>query len=219
MAFSEKQTVRGNKVDDPRWIRTRERFIRAGFELFGSFGADGVSVDAIIDRASVSKQTFYNHFDNRESFVRELWIEARRHIEESITAANSNITDPVSRLARAVVVYAKLTIDDQLYGQFIARAPYRSIALEPGLNVALGRDLLEARQMGRLKFRALETAQLFVSGSALILTEHVLAAKGSADMKQLAFDMVLMILGAFHCDEAEARQIGVGVVESVLGDS
>jgi AcrR family transcriptional regulator len=208
---------RGDKTDDPRWIRTRERLIRAGFELFGSHGADGVSVDAIIARAAISKQTFYNHFENREAFVRELWIEAGRHVEQAIAAANQGIDDPVSRLARGVMVYARLTLDDQLYGQFIARAPHRSVALEPGVNVRLGRDLLEARQMGRLQFRALETAQLFVSGCCLILIEHVLAARGSADMPQLCFDVVLMILGAFHCEEAEAKRVARATVASVIG--
>lgn len=203
-------------MEDPRWIRARAKLVRAGLELFGSYGADGVSVDAIIEQAGVSKQTFYNHFENRELYVRELWSAARRHVEDAVSAANQGIDDPVARLARMVTVIAKLTIDDQLYGQFLARAPYRSIALEPGMNVRLGQDLLEARQIGRLRFRALETAQLFVSGASLILVEQLLAAKGSADMKQLCFDMILMILGAFHCDEAEAKRIARRTVNTLI---
>lgn len=216
MTSSGSLRARPNKLDDPRWIRTREKFIRAGFELFGAHGADGITIDAIVERSAVSKQTFYNHFENREIFVRELWSEARRHVDQAISEANRGIDDPVSRLARGITVYAKLTVEDQLYGQFIARAPYRSFALEPENNISIGRDLLEARHLGRLRFRALETAQLFVSGNSLILIEHVLGSPGTADIAQLCFDVLLMILGGFHCNEDDAKRIARATVANVI---
>ncbi|HEU0187587.1 MAG TPA: TetR/AcrR family transcriptional regulator [Gallionellaceae bacterium] len=51
----------------------RERLLLAARELFLEQGYDA-SVDAIIGRAGVARQTFYNHFQNKES----LFVEAVR---------------------------------------------------------------------------------------------------------------------------------------------
>ena len=51
-------------------ITNRERLLLAARELFLEQGYD-VSVDAIISRAGVARQTFYNHFQNKESLFAE----------------------------------------------------------------------------------------------------------------------------------------------------
>lgn len=48
----------------------RERLLHAARELFLEQGYDA-SVDAIISRAGVARQTFYNHFQNKESLFAE----------------------------------------------------------------------------------------------------------------------------------------------------
>src|SRR5512139_3137390 len=48
----------------------RERLLQAARELFLEQGYDA-SVDAIISRAGVARQTFYNHFQNKESLFAE----------------------------------------------------------------------------------------------------------------------------------------------------
>ena len=51
-------------------MTNRERLLLAARELFLEQGYDA-SVDAIIDRAEVARQTFYNHFKNKESLFAE----------------------------------------------------------------------------------------------------------------------------------------------------
>lgn len=48
----------------------RERLLQAARELFLEQGYDA-SVDAIISRAGVARQTFYNHFQSKESLFAE----------------------------------------------------------------------------------------------------------------------------------------------------
>lgn len=52
-------------------ITNRERLLLAARELFLEQGYDA-SVDAIIGRAGVARQTFYNHFKNKESLFAEV---------------------------------------------------------------------------------------------------------------------------------------------------
>jgi AcrR family transcriptional regulator len=51
-------------------LTNRERLLLAARELFLEQGYDA-SVDAIISRAEVARQTFYNHFKNKESLFAE----------------------------------------------------------------------------------------------------------------------------------------------------
>ena len=52
-------------------LTNRERLLLAARELFLEQGYDA-SVDAIISRAGVARQTFYNHFKNKESLFAEV---------------------------------------------------------------------------------------------------------------------------------------------------
>ncbi len=57
----------------------RDRLIAAGIELFYSEGFQAVGLDRVIERAGVTKTTFYKHFDAKDSLVlacvraREAW--------------------------------------------------------------------------------------------------------------------------------------------------
>ncbi len=48
---------------------TRERIIRAASQLFYSEGIGGVSVDAVAERAKVTKRTLYYHFASKDDLV------------------------------------------------------------------------------------------------------------------------------------------------------
>lgn len=50
---------------------TRERLIRAAHDLFYEHGFHAVGVDRIVDEVGVTKATFYNHFESKDTLVVE----------------------------------------------------------------------------------------------------------------------------------------------------
>jgi AcrR family transcriptional regulator len=52
-----------------RGARTRERIIDAGADLFYAHGIRAVSADKIIERAGITKVTFYRHFPTKDDLV------------------------------------------------------------------------------------------------------------------------------------------------------
>jgi TetR/AcrR family transcriptional repressor of mexJK operon len=58
----------------------RERLLAAATEVFLEHGY-GASVEMLVQRAGVARQTFYNHFENKES----LFAEAMRHCISEVT--------------------------------------------------------------------------------------------------------------------------------------
>jgi AcrR family transcriptional regulator len=47
----------------------RERLVAAAYDLFAPHGVQAVSVDAIIERSGVARQTLYRHFDSKQDLV------------------------------------------------------------------------------------------------------------------------------------------------------
>ncbi len=57
----------------PTWSNpasdTRERIVAAAVKLFYSEGIRAVSVDAVAEKADVTKRTLYYHFDSKDDLI------------------------------------------------------------------------------------------------------------------------------------------------------
>src|SRR5215467_4028329 len=65
--------------------QTREKLLQVAMELFARNGFHAIGIDAIIDGAGVSKQTFYNHFESKDDLVLAT-LELRRQTETKFFA-------------------------------------------------------------------------------------------------------------------------------------
>ena len=83
---------------ETRLRRTRARIIDAAEEVFPEHGFLGASMDAVAERASVSKQTVYAHFNNKEALFLEV-------VQSMTTEAASEIGE--DRGDENIVMHAK----------------------------------------------------------------------------------------------------------------
>jgi AcrR family transcriptional regulator len=211
------QSSASQRKSDPRWLRSRERFLRVGFDLFGEFGAEGVSVDALIQRAGVSKQTFYNHFSDRDALLRELWLESRRIFERIVDATNADVSDPARRLIRGVSVYARMAIDDRLHSQFVVRAPANAASAVSNVNAGLERDLAEGLSSGRFNFRTLGAATVFVEGTTRSLMERILDESVPISAVGISQEILSLMLRAFGIETKEADLLSAQTALDIVG--
>jgi AcrR family transcriptional regulator len=200
---------------DPRWQRTRTRLLTVGFELLGEAGTEGVGVDAIIARAGISKQTFYNHFSDREAFAQELWLESRRVFGVAIARANAGVADPVQRVARGVATYARLAIDDPAHAHFIVRTKIRRSIIKNG-NDGLERDLLEGAEQGRLQVDTVATTAMFVTGVTLMLMAQILDDTSPSSRASLCRENLTMLLQALGCSRDDGARFAADVVGQII---
>lgn len=194
---------------DPRWIRTRERLLGAGFALLGTAGTDGVSIDAIIASAGISKQTFYNHFKDREALTQALWLESRRRFTEKITRANAGVKSPALRLASAVAMYAALAIDEPAHVRFIART-HMGRALLDDANRSLEHDLGEGEAQGQFRlvdFADRATAAMFVVGVTWALVEQLLDTTDRCKAADICRHTLKLLLRGLGCKARECNTI------------
>lgn len=67
---------------------TKERILKASFELFRKHGVEATTVDQICEAADVAKGTFFNYFPRKEEvfgYLGEVWVnEAERRVAEAL---------------------------------------------------------------------------------------------------------------------------------------
>src|SRR5215472_12412671 len=93
---------------DRHKLRTREALLNAACSLLAERSIDALSVDEIADRADVAKGTFYNYFTDKDALAIELANNVRAHIEDEISRTNTEVKDPVVRIARALCCVLRL---------------------------------------------------------------------------------------------------------------
>lgn len=95
-------------------MTNRERLLAAATEVFLEHGY-GASVDMLVQRAGVARQTFYNHFENKES----LFAEAMRHcISEVAGVLDAHAGDVRATLLEFARAYRLRVLSPQSIAKF-----------------------------------------------------------------------------------------------------
>jgi AcrR family transcriptional regulator len=203
-------------VTDPRKVRTRDALIRAGISLFGSASADAVSIDDIIGAAGTSKQTFYNHFTDKQDMVREILRLIRVRYEAKCTELNAGETDPARRVARALCVYGRLAMDDPEGGRFVARMLMEDLAIDSGSNQGVIHDLALGLAEGRLSVLVLETGVAFIFGATQALVARILTCTELSAATAAAQQFAMLLLRAFGVTHLEAEIISAQAADEIV---
>ncbi|QIS01049.1 TetR family transcriptional regulator [Nocardia brasiliensis] len=97
----------------------RERILIAMAEAMVENGYVGTSVAAILKRAGVSRETFYEQFRSKEACFEAAYERAAQHLLERIAGASppgdgehAGAPDPVDRMDRIFVAYLQHLVDD-----------------------------------------------------------------------------------------------------------
>ena len=90
-------------------MTNRERLLLAARELFLEQGYDA-SVDAIIGRAEVARQTFYNHFKSKESLFAEVVLD---RFLDVLAPLNDDADDLRQSLVSFAGIYRQLALNPE----------------------------------------------------------------------------------------------------------
>lgn len=84
-----------------RQVGTRDRILEAGYAIAGQSGVAAVTLDAVADRAGVSKGGLLYHFPSKEALVAGMVDGLCRSFAELADAAAGADPEPAGRSARA----------------------------------------------------------------------------------------------------------------------
>jgi AcrR family transcriptional regulator len=95
----------------PRIEDAQERLLAAGLQLFARLGSERVNSNAIAKRARLGIGTFYKHFEDKHTLLRELQSRTLAAIRaariEALAGAGPEPEDQVPRAIAAVARFAK----------------------------------------------------------------------------------------------------------------
>lgn len=103
-----KNVARRQGSVDPRAVRTREALVSATIELLATKRVDQLSVSGIVKAAQVSRQVFYEHFQDRDSVVLAAGGAVLAPAYEEFAANfvdDESYPEQVRQLARAIEPY------------------------------------------------------------------------------------------------------------------
>ena len=139
-------------------VSKREQLLKAAVTLFSRKGFHGVGIDAISEKAGVTKKTLYHHFKSKE----ELILATLRYYDERfrndfMKSVETRETDPVDRLLVVFDVVEEWFREDDFYGCMFVGAmgefpdegtPIRNFCQEAkGLMLGYIKNLVEKTQL------------------------------------------------------------------------
>ncbi len=105
---------------------TRERIFESAVALFAAHGYDSTTMEAIGERADVSRATVFNYFARKEDIVFEWFGRLRAEFASTLAEDDQHAVGSTTRIRRAFRLLADLYEDDPAVGRAMVRAWQRA---------------------------------------------------------------------------------------------
>ena len=93
-------------------VATRERLVAVAGSLFGAYGYEGTSIEAILEEAGVKRGALYHHFDSKKALFDAALDRAIAQIAGVVAAAARKAgPDPVAALRAGCMAWLELAMD------------------------------------------------------------------------------------------------------------
>jgi AcrR family transcriptional regulator len=215
-AFCDAAAAGANETRQPKRTRTRAILVRAGQKLFSERPIEVVSIDDIVQAASVAKGTFYNHFTDKDEFEREILAEARHELEYAIQAAFGDERDPAIRMALAACVSVRFAHDHPDRALLIARQGIQGSQLNSDVNAVMLADVSLGIVSGRFSVATVEIGGLVVLGMGNIGIVRTLELNDIYAKVTLGQQIASVVLRALGINADEASQIAASAAERII---
>lgn len=207
---------RPKKRPDPRRKRSREAILQAGRSLFSEHHPGAISTDEVIRVANVAKQTFYNHFTDKDELVREILMLARARIDAEVTRENDGQKDPARRVATAVSIYAAQALRNPEDGGIFAHLPLYDIAPTSAMHSPTINDLKAGLTEGRLAFFCLETGLAVLLGVSQALIARIISLEHKSLAVSTCQQFNTLLLRGYGLSPIESELIASEAAEKIV---
>lgn len=191
---------------DERARGQRRRILEAAGEVFAQKGFAGASVEQIVERAGMSRKTFYEHFSDLKDVLLKLHDRSASLTFRFVEASVRSESDPIEQIRAGVraflgIVAEYADLSRVVFREVRAAGPeyevHRDIVLARYVTLIMER-LTEAYARGAVARRPDElTLYALIAGLESVAMRYV--ARGEATRATEAVEpMVSMILSAFR---------------------
>ena len=199
-----------------RQTRTREALLFAARRLMGLDSIAPFTIDELIQSAGVAKGSFYNHFQDKEAIAAEVHRAVREKEEAEVREVNSDIADPVARIARGMAVYARMAMTAPEDSRILALHRIGSQFLQSGVNAGLAADLRAALRDGRVVAPSIEAAAMLVVGQVAVLMARIGGEVDQVEAETVAQQSIAITLVGIGLSYRDAQLLATQAVDAIL---
>ena len=173
-------------------MKTKERIILATLDLAAEHGLKSLSMSQIAEAVGIKKPSLYNHFDSKETLIREMYEYIREQSKADISASLPDFDDKTA--------YEILSVYVRNYGQMVSSGAllnfYKVIYSERTTNPDAAQILIE------------ETNKMVAATRALfqVLVEQGKLEIDDIDNAALSFAMTIHSLIDYELDCTQAGE-------------
>lgn len=175
---------------------TRRRLLEAADELFYGEGIRATGVEAVAERAGVTKMTLYSHFSSKDELIAAYLLERDRRWRESLERRLKEHIEPEEKLLAVFDAYREWLVEGGLRG-----CAYVNCAAE---FPERGHPAREAVREHKVSFRR-RLAELA-------------AEAGAVDPERLAERLFLLLEGSYVTGALEGDDAIVGRARALAAD-
>ncbi|REF00826.1 TetR/AcrR family transcriptional regulator [Thermomonospora umbrina] len=100
----------------------REALLRAGLHVAQERGLTGMSVNAVVEAAGMSKGNFYQHFTDRRDFLRSIHRLYHDEMEERLIAVVGHLPPGRERLIQGIIAHLDLCLETRATRALLVQA-------------------------------------------------------------------------------------------------
>ncbi|PXF29067.1 hypothetical protein WH50_22810 [Pokkaliibacter plantistimulans] len=179
------------RVGKQRRERTRQKIVEAALRVFARMGTDSPMIEDFIAEASISRGTFYNHFNTTAELLQATveWLSA--DIMESIETELGTQDNALLRLTVGLRFWLGKAEQDPTWAAFVARPEFiKELQFEP-----VRRDLRQGQQAGLFHFPSEHVAFDLLAGTLILAMRSYVDGQVPADYTNAIIRVVLQGLG------------------------
>lgn len=204
------------RVAADRRRRMLAQLSAAALRVMAQAGAEGTTIDAIIQEAGVSRGTFYKYYDSPSSLIRAVGAELAEDLIRTVSPTLERFDDPAARLSAGFRTILHLARENPLLGQFLVNAGWPAKDHVPAFSERVGANLAAGIKQGRFK-TSQAVAEALVGGILIgILAEADIDNQNEA----LHFDATVALLRGVGLGTDEAETLAsapLGPSETMAG--
>jgi AcrR family transcriptional regulator len=188
--------------------RRREQMLAqlsdAALRVMARGGPEGMTVDAVILQAGVSRGTFYKYYDAPAALISAVGAELAEDLILTVSPSVLAYQDPAARLATGFRMVLRCARENPLLPRFMIRAGWPAIDRVPAFSLRVGENLAVGIEQGRFGTASLPVARALVGGAVVGMMATLIDEDGGPESDTAAAKMLLLSLGLA---EDEARGI------------
>lgn len=173
----------------------------AALQVMAENGPEGVTVDAIVQAAEVSRGTFYKYFSVPEDLIAATGAELAQDLIVAIAPVLDTYDDPAERLTAAFRMTLQLAKDNSNVARFIVRAGWPARGHVPAFYERSFANIATGINRGRFRSMPIVVAQAILTGTTIGMLAALLEPDPEAELERSA---TIALLEAFGLDQEDA---------------